>query len=207
MPIGDHGDSVGSASQSGSAGFALPVLLIVLTVVGYAATTADVPLAYRYAREREEELHHRGRAYEQAIRSFYMAEEQPQRRRLPTSLEELETDPRFPLKRHIRRLYDDPLLRKATRFRVVTGSPGGSLPQGIIGVVSTAQTQLFQRTGIISNAEPAFGIKTARDLIFQVDLKELAEAARPSVSQPSRPVLSKPAKPGALPGTAPAAVK
>lgn len=208
MPSGERGYPAVSAGQRGSAGFALPALLIVLTVAGFAATTAEVSVSYRYARDREEELHFRGRAYVHAIRSFYMAEEQPQRRRLPTSLEELEADPRFPLKRHLRRLYDDPFVRKPTRFRVVTGSPGAGLPQGVIGVASTSETQLFRRSGIISNAGPALGVKTARDLIFQVDLKELAEATRPPASRPLRPIPSKPASPGgAAPGAAPVAVK
>ena len=163
----------------------MPVLLLGLAVASIAATTIEVPLSYRLAREREEDLHFRARAYVAAIRSFYMAEPTPQRRRLPTSLEELERDPRFPQKRHIRRLYDDPLAGKpGTPFRTVTGSPGPALPQGIIGVASTSRTPLLRRAGFKTNAGPTLGLKTAADLIFEVDLKELIATPHPSGAAP-----------------------
>lgn len=195
MRIGNT--KIADAPSRGSAGFALPILLVGLVIGGIAATTADVSLSYRLAREREDELHFRGRAYVEAIRSFYMAEEQPLRRRLPTSLEELEKDPRFTLKRHIRRLYDDPLVRKPVRFRVVTGSVSASLPQGIIGVASTSDTTLLRRSGFASNAGPTLGLKTARDFVFQVDLKELAAATRPPNLVRPGTIPIKPPKPGA----------
>lgn len=163
----------------------MPVFLLGLAVASIAATTIEVPLGYRLAREREEDLHFRARAYVAAIRSFYMAETTPQRRRLPTSLEELERDPRFPQKRHIRRLYDDPLAGKTgTPFRTVTGNPGPALPQGIIGVASTSRTPLLRRAGFKTNAGPTLGLKTAADLIFEVDLKELIATPHPSGTAP-----------------------
>lgn len=167
------------------AGFALPVLLVALAVAAIAATRAEVGAGYRAAREREAELHYRAQAYVTAIRSFYMAEEKPLRRRLPTSLDELEKDPRFPLKRHIRRLYDDPLLRKPTPFRTIAGTPGPSLPQGIIGVASSTDVKLFRRANFKSNSGPTLGVENANELTFEVDLAELAAASRPpSVSPP-----------------------
>lgn len=165
------------------AGFALPVLLLALAVAAIAATTAQVPLTYRLAREREEELHFRGRAYVLAIRSFYMAEPQPLRRRLPISVDELERDPRFAQKRHIRRLYDDPLAKTdGTPFRVITGSAGPASPQGLIGVASTSDTTLLRRAGFKSNAGPTLGLKTAADLTFTVDLTDLVAAGQKPVT-------------------------
>lgn len=64
--------------------------------------------------------------------------------------------------------------------------------QGIIGVVSTAQTMLLRRADIASHAGPALGIKKARDLKFQVDLKELAAASRPPPVRPLLPIKKPP---------------
>lgn len=189
MPSGRRGRGV----PYGDGGFALPLLLVALAVAAVAATRAEISTSYRLARDREDELHFRAQAYVAAIRAFYLAEAQVTRRRLPTSLDELERDPRFPLKRHIRRLYDDPLARKAgTPFRTLTGSPAAGLPQGIIGVASTSSTPLLRRAGFTSNAGPTLGLSKASDLAFEVDLQELATASRPAVVPPSLPPFRRP---------------
>lgn len=165
------------------------MLLVALAVAGIAATQASVSASYRLARDREDELHFRGRAYVAAIRAFYMAEPEPMRRRLPTSLHELQRDPRFQQKRHIRRLYDDPLAKKPeTPFRTIIGSPAAGKPQGLIGVASTADRPLLRRAGLLSHAGPTLGLKKASDLVFQVDLKELAAASRPSTTIQGHPL-------------------
>ena len=77
--------------------------------------------------EKESELLFRGRAYMKAIESYYYAS--PQRKEYPQALEDLLIDPRFPMKRHIRKLYEDPLTGKMD-WRVIRNS------EGIVGVVS-----------------------------------------------------------------------
>lgn len=201
----------GSQARGGSPGFALPILLLAVAVSSVGATRAEVSLSHRLARDREDELIFRGRAYVAAIRSFYLAEQQPLQRRLPASLEELERDPRFPLKRHIRQLYDDPMTQSpATKkgegkrqkaFRTIIGSVGPGQPQGIIGIASTSDKPLLRRSFAKPGGARALGVKTASDLTFEVDLKQLADLQR----RPTRtaPVPPRPARdlhpPSALP--------
>jgi type II secretory pathway pseudopilin PulG len=186
-----NGSRLRSVQRDKAGGFALPILLLVLAVAAIAAAQAEIPLNYRIAREREEEFEFRTRAYVAAIRSFYLAEEDVRRRRLPASFAELERDPRFAQKRHIRRLYSDPMAAKPeASFREVKGSPGPGLPQGLIGVASTSDRPLLRRAGWATNGEPSLGAKAASDLQFQVDLKELIAPAAPtpqSVPSPMRP--------------------
>jgi type II secretory pathway pseudopilin PulG len=187
------GEPLRSRRSTKAGGFALPILLLVLAVGAIAATQAEIPLGYRMAREREQEFEFRASAYVAAIRSFYLAEEDVRRRRLPTSFAELERDPRFAQKRHIRRLYSDPLAAKPeTPFREVKGSPGPGLQQGVIGVASTSDRPLLRRAGWATNGEPSPGAKAASDLQFQVDLKELTAPIAPNT-----PALPLPLRPKA----------
>jgi type II secretory pathway pseudopilin PulG len=186
-------------ASSRSPGFALPLLLVAVAAGGIAATAASESSLYRQAREREDELHFRAGAYVAAIRSFYMAEPDPRLRRLPVSVEELERDPRFPLKRHIRRVYDDPLAAKSgTAFRTLSGSPSAGQPQGLVGVASTSRARVFRRKDFAMKRGPVANIETASELIFEVDLRELAVASRSPVA-PGAPAVANPAAPRSNP--------
>jgi hypothetical protein len=79
-------------------------------------------------REKESELLFRGEAYRQAIASYYYAI--PSRPELPRRLADLEKDPRFLLKRHIRHLYPEPM---AGEWRLLTDGQGR-----VVGVASTS---------------------------------------------------------------------
>ncbi len=150
-----------------SAGFTLPMMLLVLAGLGYAAMTARVASQYRIAREREAELIFRGLAYVRAIRSFYLAEKEPVKRRLPRNLDELENDPRFAAhRRHIRRLYADPLA--GSEFRLLLDGSGG-----VKGVASTSNAKLFRRTRISDAIPFAGGAERYDQLLFEIDPKLL----------------------------------
>ena len=162
----------GTRRVAASAGFALPALLVALAIGGLWTTRAHEPLAHRMAREREIELRFRGEAYASAIRSFFLAEADPALRRLPSGVEELVRDPRFPDRRHLRQAYADPLFpaREARPFRLIRGSPDAAIPDGVIGVASASDRPLLDRTVPTSAPEPSAPPSLASDLAFMADL-------------------------------------
>ncbi|HEX4330310.1 MAG TPA: type II secretion system protein [Burkholderiales bacterium] len=105
------------------------VLLVAILAIGAAATlSAGIALQQRAA---EQELLFVGGEYQRAFRSYY--ETAVSTPRYPLKLEELLRDPRFPgVRRHLRRLYADPLTGKSEWGLIQ--APGG----GIMGVYSLA---------------------------------------------------------------------
>lgn len=171
-----NGDTIAAeAPDSGAEGFALPIVLLAIAVGGISLTTAWVPAQHRIEREQETELRFRGNAYAQAIRSFYLAEPDVRRRRLPKSFDELTTDPRFSLRKHMRCLYADPLFppEKEQAFRAIQGTVADTREQGILGVASTSNKELLDRTPAISSPTAAPVIKKASDLHFIADFGDL----------------------------------
>jgi len=106
------------------------VLLVAILAVGAAATlSAGIALQRRAA---EQELLFVGGEYQRAIRSYY--ETAVSTPRYPLKLEDLLRDPRFPgVRRHLRRLYADPVSGNADWGLIQ--APGG----GIMGVYSQAK--------------------------------------------------------------------
>lgn len=147
----------------------LPSLLILMAGVGVAATEIEITSTYRAAREREEELFFRGLAYVHAINAFYLAEKDPARRRLPRDLHELESDPRFPNRRHIRRLYSDPLT--GADFRLLRDGSGG-----VLGVASTCRKPLFSRQRASAALALSAGATRYDELLFEIDPKLLEKS-------------------------------
>jgi type II secretory pathway pseudopilin PulG len=79
--------------------------------------------------DREKELMFRGLAYQRAIQSYYESDQGF--RRYPTNLEDLLNDSRFISRRHLRKLYDDPI----GDSWILIPSPDG----GIMGVASSSE--------------------------------------------------------------------
>lgn len=152
--------------RSGSPGATLPVVLLILATVGYGAGRAEISAQYLQQRERETEFLFRGAAYVRAIESFYLAETDPAKRRLPRSLEELERDPRSASARHIRRLYEDPLTKGP--FKPLAGQGGG-----VVGVASASRQPLFQRVAFGPELPFVTGATKAGELRFEIDPKAL----------------------------------
>lgn len=116
--------------KSAVTGVTYPVVLTALLVMSLQAMTA-VPLASTQAqREREAELLFRGQAYRDAIESYYRA--LPGAPQYPRSLDDLVRDPRFPLRRHLRTTYTDPV---SNEDWLLIRAPDG----GIAGVASASQ--------------------------------------------------------------------
>jgi len=110
-------------------GFTLLGVLILVAILGMAAAatvTAGFALQRRAA---EEDLLFVGMQYRNAFKSYYESAVAAQR--YPTNLNDLLRDPRFPgVRRHLRKLYTDPITGKAEWGTLP--APGG----GIMGVYS-----------------------------------------------------------------------
>lgn len=121
--------TLSAGRRSEQQGFSYVIVLVAIVVISIAAQVIT-PTASRIARsEKEQELLFRGEAYLQAIASYYQAV--PERPAYPRYLSDLEKDPRFLLKRHIRMLYDEPFTKE---WRVLRDGDGG-----IIGIASSSQ--------------------------------------------------------------------
>jgi type II secretory pathway pseudopilin PulG len=118
------------AVSTGFEGFAMLALLIVVALMGLALTSASAVWSTQSKRDKEAELLHIGGEFKRAIESYVKSSSgAPQ---YPLALEDLVKDPRFPnVKRHLRRIYIDPLTGK-TEWGLV------KLGDAVIGVYSIA---------------------------------------------------------------------
>ena len=120
-----------SASPRASAGFTYIGMLLFLAVFGAISAGVVSSGAAISQRAAEEELLWVGTQFRDAVRSYYEAGAGG--RRFALTLPELLRDPRFPgVRRHLRRIYPDPLTG-AEDWGIVQ-APGG----GIMGVYSKA---------------------------------------------------------------------
>ena len=121
------------ASGSRQQGLTYLAMLVFVAVMGLGlAGTAEV-WSLSQQREKEAELLFVGNQYREAIGRYYDATPGGGKR-YPEKLEDLLEDKRYPMpKRHLRKLYADPLTRKAEWG--LMEAPGG----GIMGIYSLAQ--------------------------------------------------------------------
>lgn len=100
--------TVGKINKSN--GYTFLVVLIVVVVMGISAEATSRLTSTIIKREKEQELLFRGQAYAKAIKSYYLAGKTI--KTFPKSLDDLLKDPRYIDKKHIRKLYIDPLTNK-----------------------------------------------------------------------------------------------
>lgn len=121
-------------------GFTFIGILIIIALSGIALSTVGIVWHQTIQREKERELLFIGDQYRAAIYSYY--ESTPSgAKQYPKKLEDLLLDNRFPvIKRHIRRLYNDPMTTK---------QPWGLIKQQdyILGVYSLSTQQTIKKTG------------------------------------------------------------
>jgi hypothetical protein len=135
----EDGLETAPAMPVNSRGLTLPVFLAILLAMGYGLIRLEVYAGCFARRDKEAELLLYGRAYMRAIESFYRAG-QGASARYPGSFEELISDQRFPGRRHMRRLYKDPLT--GGEFVAVRNKD-----RGIVGVVSSSNDAPFRKRG------------------------------------------------------------
>lgn len=120
-------------------GFTYLTVLFMVAILGLALASTGKVYSQAAHREKEEELLFRGGQIRKAIGRYY--DESPGAKAYPKNLEELVKDNRWPVpKRHLRRLYTDPLTGKADWEFVK--SPDGA---GIMGVKSKSAKETIKR--------------------------------------------------------------
>jgi type II secretory pathway pseudopilin PulG len=127
-------------------------LLILIALIGIALTATAELVNTAIQRDREQELLFVGIAYANAIDSY--RRNSPGERQFPMRLEDLLKDPRFPnVRRHIRRLYRDPITNSSD-WGLVHG-PGN----GIAGVYSKSEREPFKKAGFPRRYDQLGGAK------------------------------------------------
>lgn len=173
-------------------GFTYVGLLILLAIIGLASALTVTTASLLQQRAEEEELLFVGREFANAFRSYYDASPAGNRQ-FPAKLEELVKDPRYPgIKRHLRRIYPDPVSGKP--WAVVT-APG----LGIMGVHSVSEKAPIR----IANFELAFasleGKRKYSDWVFGFTPPTASTAKPPGTAGPLGTIPTAPAGPNAAP--------
>lgn len=110
MPIGNRAAS----HPSGSLGFTYIGLLILMAISGIALAGVGIVWHQDAQREREKELIFIGEELRNAIGSYYESSPSASKQ-FPQRVEQLLLDDRFPIiKRHLRKLYKDPITQSET---------------------------------------------------------------------------------------------
>jgi type II secretory pathway pseudopilin PulG len=119
-------------------GFTYLGLVILVTVIGLVgAATLKVDSLLRRA-QAEDDLLETGAAFSEALRTYAEATPKGQPSQ-PPSLQELLKDPRFPgVRRHLRKIYVDPLTGKA-EWGIVWANPGER--RGVLAVYSLSKAK------------------------------------------------------------------
>jgi type II secretory pathway pseudopilin PulG len=115
-------------------GFTYISLLIIVAIMALVAATAVQVGAVTQRRAAEDELLNVGLEFKTAVRSYFEATPPGQPSSAPRRLEDLLRDPRYPgVKRHLRKIYNDPLTGKPD-WGLIHSAEGG-----ILGVFSKAE--------------------------------------------------------------------
>jgi len=125
------------APRSFQAGFTYIGLLVTVVIIGIMLTLVSRVWSVTEQRERETQLLFAGDQIRTAIASYFASGHQ-----FPLSLQDLLDDKRSPIaKRHLRRLYFDPMTG-TTDWMLVPAAEGG-----IMGVASKSKLTPIKRTG------------------------------------------------------------
>lgn len=136
--------------QSGQRGAILLVLLVMVVIMGLTAGMAGQTWRSTMQKAREAELLWRGQQYQQAIASYYSVKHGPQNM-LPSKLEHLLRDPRFPgVVRHLRKIYEDPMTGEDW---ALVKDPA----ERILGVRSSSDLEPFKQDGFPSQLDKLKG--------------------------------------------------
>jgi type II secretory pathway pseudopilin PulG len=119
------------------AGFTYIGLLVAIVIMGLMLTLVGRVWSVSEQRERETQLLFAGDAIRMAIASYYASGHQ-----YPLSLQDLVLDDRSPVpKRHLRRLYADPMATDTADWTLVPAPDG----MGVMGVASSSKLAPIKR--------------------------------------------------------------
>lgn len=143
-------------------GISLLIVLLLIVIMGLAAGIAGSSWRTIMQRERETELLFRGDQYRRAIKSYYEVAHGGQRGMLPSTLDDLVKDPRFPnTVRHLRKLYKDPMTGED--FEVIKDQTAAGR---IKGVRSTSEDEPFKKDGFSKEDEKFSGATSYKQWEF-----------------------------------------
>jgi type II secretory pathway pseudopilin PulG len=137
-------------------GFTYLAVLAALVVMGILAEKAISLTSAAMRADRESELMFRGLAYQRAIQRFYESDQGF--RRYPARLEDLLRDTRFINRRHLRKLYDDPI----GDAWILIQAPDG----GIMGVASSSEAVPSKTANFPAGLETFEQAENYRDWTF-----------------------------------------
>jgi type II secretory pathway pseudopilin PulG len=144
-------------------GFTYIGLLILIATIGLAATATLRVGSIVQRRAAEEELLEIGMEFREALVS-YAAATPPGQRKAPQSIQDLLKDPRYPLpRRHLRRLYPDPITGKEEwgLSQAVDGS-------GIVGIYSLSNARPIKIDKFDPSLQRFVGKESYRDWVFMI---------------------------------------
>jgi len=163
-------------------GIGLMVVLLMVVVLGLAAGIAGSSWKTVMQRVREDELLFRGDQYRRAIESYYNAQHGGQRGLLPSTLDDLIKDPRFPsTKRHLRQLYKDPMTGQ--EFEVIKDQTAAGR---IKGVRSSSEDEPFKKDGFPKEYEKFVGVTSYKNWEFVYEPPKQATRRAPTTGQPGQ---------------------
>lgn len=150
-------------------GFTYLMVLVAVVVLGILVEAATFVTSRVQQAEREAELLFRGRAYMNAIKSYY--ESSPSSlKTFPRNLEDLVQDPRSAHKRHLRALYPEPF---GGEWTLIPSSDGG-----IAGVASSATAAPLKRSRFPHELQTFEAANSYAEWIFQYVPKQAAPPPR-----------------------------
>lgn len=145
--------------MAGQRGFTYLGLLFAVAFIGLLLAAAGEVWHLAAQREREEELLFVGRQYVAALAAYYQATP-AEPRQWPRRLEDLVEDRRaFATRRHLRRLYADPLTGKQEWGLVKAG-------EGIVGIYSLAEGKPLRQANFAPGEEAFIGAASYSDWRF-----------------------------------------
>ncbi|MFZ2853242.1 MAG: type II secretion system protein, partial [Rhodocyclaceae bacterium] len=138
----------------------LLIMIMIIGAISAATLTAGSAMQRRAA---EEELLFIGRQFQSAFKAYYDASPNGIRP-YPPQLSDLLKDPRFPVtRRHLRKIYADPLT--GTTDWGTVEAPGG----GILGVYSRSAETPIRVSGFGENFAQFEGTKKYSEWVFSAD--------------------------------------
>jgi type II secretory pathway pseudopilin PulG len=168
-------------------GFTYLGLIVLVTILGLVgAATLKIDALLRRA-EAERELLETGAAFADALRSYAEATPRGQPPQ-PPSLRELLKDPRVPgVRRHLRKVFVDPMTGRA-EWGIVWRDPGNGV--GVVAVYSLSPARPFKQAGFDARFQNLEGRERISDWKF-------AASGQGIVQPQPNPNLSPPISPGA----------
>ncbi|MET3120937.1 type II secretory pathway pseudopilin PulG [Oxalobacteraceae bacterium GrIS 2.11] len=166
-------------------GFTYLGLIILVTLIGLAATMALQVGALVQRRDAENELLLIGREYIDALQRYHDAAP-PGQPNVPARLEDLLSDPRFPnIRHHLRKLYIDPMTGNGD-WGVLYGSSEGF--SGVVGIYSLSQAVPIKQDNFDWPFENFKGKKSYHDWVFSRQLTDPSIGPTPGAPNKPNPV-------------------